>query len=40
MNAAMILRFSVTVLAAVLSPWFARALLSSHLYHKQSLDLR
>jgi len=40
MNAAMILRFSVTVLAAVLSPWFARALLNSHLYHKQSLELR
>jgi hypothetical protein len=39
MNAAMILRFSVTVLAAVLSPWFARALLSSHLYRQQSLEL-
>jgi hypothetical protein len=39
MNAAMILRFSVTVLAAVLSSWFARARLSSRLYHKQSQEL-
>jgi hypothetical protein len=37
MNAAMILRFSVTVLAAVLSVWFARS--SSHLYRKQALEL-
>ena len=33
----MILRFSVTVLDAVLSPQFVRALSSSHLYRKQSL---
>jgi hypothetical protein len=39
MNAAMILRFSVTVLAAVLSVWFARARSSSHLYRKQALEL-
>jgi hypothetical protein len=39
MKAAMILRFSVTVLAVVLSLWFARALWSSHLYRKQSLEL-
>jgi hypothetical protein len=36
-NAAMILRFSATVLAAVLLPWFARALLRSHPYRKEWL---